>query len=324
MAITKAINRKTKSHGAMRNCIEYVLRESKIKDGLVYITGPYAEDEITYDKVYRAYLAEKRLWNKDSGRMYTHHVISFHKDEKINPEQALEYGKEFADKWFDGFQCLVSVHQDKNHLHIHFVTNSVSFIDGKKIHASAKDLERMKELTNDMCRARGLTVAEKGKHFDGTPIEEGQITTWSQDKYKLMKEDPAKSFMVDCMKAINKIISECKDRLEFISKMKTAGWDVNWKDGRKNITFTNEKGEKVRDSNLSKTFHEDISKESLEKQFAINAEREKYYDEVAAEIESDNHSGGGRKSVLADLKKKKEEVKKPPVNKKHRIKQMEL
>lgn len=29
-----------------------------------------------------------------------------------------------------------------------------------------KDLERMKQLTNQMCRERGLTVAEKGKHFD--------------------------------------------------------------------------------------------------------------------------------------------------------------
>ena len=92
---------------------------------------------------------------------------------------------------------------------------------------------------------------------------------------------------------------------------------------RANFIFS-PKGEKVRDSNLSKTFHADISKESLEKQFVINAEREKYYDEVAAEIEPDNHSGGGKKSVLADLKKKKEEVKKQPVNKKHRNKQLEL
>ena len=39
---------------------------------------------------------------------------------------------------------------------------------------------------------------------------------------------------------------------------------------------------------------------------------------------SDNHSGGGKKSVPADLKKKKEEVKKQPVNKKYRNKQLEL
>ena len=28
----------------------------------------------------------------------------------------------------------------------------------------------MKQLTNQMCRERGLTVAEKGKHFDGSQI----------------------------------------------------------------------------------------------------------------------------------------------------------
>ena len=32
----------------------------------------------------------------------------------------------------------------------------------------------MKQLTNQMCRERGLTVAEKGKHFDGSQIEKGR------------------------------------------------------------------------------------------------------------------------------------------------------
>ena len=270
----------------MRNCIEYVLRESKIKDGLVYITGPFAAEELNYDTVYKAFLAEKKLWDKDSGRMYTHHVISFHKDEQITSEQAYEYGKELADRWFNGFQCLVSVHQDKDHVHIHFVTNSVSYENGLKIHASAKDLANMKELTNQMCRDRGLTVAEKGKHFDGTPIEQGQVSSWSKDKYMLLKEDAGKSFLVSCMKALSKVLEDCKDKAEFLVRMKKEGWDVIWKDGRKNLTFTDAEGNKVRDTNLSKTFQTNICKEMLEKQFSINAVREKYYEEVSKEIDT--------------------------------------
>jgi hypothetical protein len=45
MAINKTINNKTMSHGALRNCIEYVLQEQKTTDDLVYMTGP-APDEI--------------------------------------------------------------------------------------------------------------------------------------------------------------------------------------------------------------------------------------------------------------------------------------
>ena len=93
--------------------------------------------------VYRTFLEEKKLWNKDSGRMYAHNIISWHKDEQITPEQAFEFGKEFAEKWFQGFQTLVAVHKDKDHIHCHLVTNSVSYEDGKKLHTTKKDLERM-------------------------------------------------------------------------------------------------------------------------------------------------------------------------------------
>ena len=173
MAVNKTINKRTNTHGAMRNCIEYVLRQDKTGKLLTYITGPYCHDEINYDLVYRTFLEEKKMWNKDTGRMYVHNIISWHKDEQITSEQALEFGKEFAENWFSGFQTLVAVHKDKEHIHCHLVTNSVSYEDGRKLHNTKKDLERMKQLTNQMCRERGLTVAEKGKHFDESQIEKG-------------------------------------------------------------------------------------------------------------------------------------------------------
>lgn len=54
--------------------------------------------------------------------------------------------------------------------------------------------------------------------------------------------------------------------------MKQFGWNVNWTEKRKHITFQNQDGKKVRDSNLSKTFHLDISKEGLENEFNGNRE----------------------------------------------------
>jgi len=51
MAVNKTINKRTNTHGAMRNCIEYVLRQDKTGKLLTYITGPYCHDEINYDLV---------------------------------------------------------------------------------------------------------------------------------------------------------------------------------------------------------------------------------------------------------------------------------
>ena len=88
MAINKTINKRTNTHGAMRNCIEYVLRQDKTNELFTCVTGPYCHDEIDYELVYRTFLEEKKVWDKDSGRMYAHNVISWHKDEQITLEQA--------------------------------------------------------------------------------------------------------------------------------------------------------------------------------------------------------------------------------------------
>ena len=282
MAINKTINKRTNTHGAMRNCIEYVLRQDKTSELLTYVTGPYRHDEIDYNLVYRTFLEEKKMWNKDTGRMYAHNIISWHKDEQITPEQAFEFGKQFAETWFSGFQTLVAVHKDKEHIHCHLVTNSVSYEDGRKLHNTKKDLERMKQLTNQMCRERGMTVAEKGKHFDGSQVEKGEVIAWSKDKYNLFSQQVKDSFVADCAMAVLKAMENCISKEMFIEKMKQFGWHVNWTEKRKHITFQNQEGKKVRDSNLSKTFHLDISKEDLENEFDRNYER------VRAEAERTN------------------------------------
>ena len=297
MAINKTINKRTNTHGAMRNCIEYVLRQDKTSEQLTYVTGPYCHDEINYDLVYRAFLEEKKVWDKDSGRMYAHNIISWHKDEQITPEQELEFGKEFAENWFSGFQTLVAVHKDKDHIHCHLVTNSVSYEDGRKLHNTRKDLERMKQLTNQMCRERGLTVAEKGKHFDGSQIEKGEVIAWSKDKYNLFRQQVKDSFVADCAMAVLKALENCISKEKFIEKMKQFGWNVNWTEKRKHITFQNQDGKKVRDSNLSKTFHLDISKEGLENEFDGN--RKKARDSANRDSRSDEELAGYYRQVEA-------------------------
>ena len=282
MAVNKTINKRTNTHGAMRNCIEYVLRPDKTSELLTYVTGPYCHDEINYDLVYRTFLEEKKMWDKDSGRMYAHNIISWHKDEQITPGQAFEFGKEFAEKWFSEFQTLVAVHKDKEHIHCHLVTNSVSYEDGRKLHNTRKDLERMKQFTNQMCRERGLTVAEKGKHFDGSQIEKGEVIVWSKDKYNLFRQQVKDSFVADCAMAVLKALENCISKEKFIEKMKQFGWNVNWTEKRKHITFQNKDGKKVRDSNLSKTFQLDISKEELENEFNRN------YESIRTEAERTN------------------------------------
>ncbi|MCI6767092.1 relaxase/mobilization nuclease domain-containing protein [Porcincola intestinalis] len=306
MAINKVINKSTKSHGAMKNVIQYVLQEKKIIDGYADIIGPYEPDRITYDDVYQAFLMEKKIWKKDSGRMYAHNIISFHRDEKVTPEECMEIGRRFCDQFFSGHQSLIAVHQDRDHLHIHIVTNTVSYIDGRKLHQSKADLEKQKVFTNQLCKERGLSVAEKGKHFDGTKIEEGEIRGWSKDKYHLLVNEAKKSFVADCAIAIVETLQDCTSREAFIAGMTQRGWNVTWTAKKKHITFMNGNGDKVRDTNISKTFSMNIDKENLIHEFERQNECrlagsrsdrdreedgfEQYYREVESAVEGIDHA----------------------------------
>ena len=250
----------------MRNCIEYVLRDQKTADGYVYMTGP-APEKLTWDSVYQAFLEEKKIWKKDNGRMYSHNIISFHKDEAITHREALDFGREFAEKWFDGHQTLIAVHQDKDHVHIHMVTNTVNYANGRKLHNTRKDLQRMKEFTNEMCAQRDLSIAEKGRHFDGSSMELGEMIAWDKDKYKLLTDDKKKSYLIDCGTAIIESVRNCFSKEAFQRNMEDHGWQTVWSDRRKHITFINKDGKKVRDTNISRSFSMDINKEALLHEF---------------------------------------------------------
>jgi len=135
--------------------------------------------------------------------------------------------------------------------------------DGHKLPSTKKDLERMKELTNQMCTDRGLSIAEKGKDFHGNEIGNGEIIAWSKDKYHLLANDNKKSYLASCAIAYVQAVSTASTKENFIALMEEAGWSVIWTDKKKHITFVDAEGHKVRDTNLARTFNLEVSKEYI-------------------------------------------------------------
>lgn len=79
------------------------------------------------------FVTVKEQFDKTDGIQAYHGYLSF-KETDITPELAQQVGMEFAQKmWGDRFQVLVTTHLNTDHLHCHFVVNSVSFKDGKRI-----------------------------------------------------------------------------------------------------------------------------------------------------------------------------------------------
>ncbi|MCR5783596.1 MAG: relaxase/mobilization nuclease domain-containing protein [Clostridia bacterium] len=251
MAVYKVINssKAVNTHGGMKNCLRYVFADGKTAPELCYVIG---SDNAVNDplRVYRDFIRVKKEFGKDIGRQYIHAVLSFAPGENITPEEALDFGIDFADKVYPGHQCAVAVHTDKDHIHCHMVINTVSYLDGRKSHKSKKDLQKDKDVCNRMCEERGLTVNVKGEHFDGTPQSTGDISSWDKDTYKLLSQNTKKSYLAECGIAVMKAMKASTDKDGFIRHMKEYGWQVQWTDNRKHIVFINADGKKVRDTNL--------------------------------------------------------------------------
>lgn len=129
-------------------------------------------------------LAVKKRFGKKDGTVAYHGYQSFAPGE-ATPELAHEIGVKLAERlWGDRYQVIVATHLDKeNHLHNHFVLNTVSFVDGIKYHRTKKDYHDMQAVSDALCREYGLSVIEqpqqgRGKQYGEWRAEQEQRPTW--------------------------------------------------------------------------------------------------------------------------------------------------
>lgn len=104
---------------------------------------------------------------KSSDRKYYHIIQSFSPEDnrELTHHKAHEIGRIFAEKNFAGYEVLIVTHKDREHIHNHFILNSVSVENGKKYHADNKSLWKMRRISNELCKEHGLlhSIQEVGK-----------------------------------------------------------------------------------------------------------------------------------------------------------------
>ena len=241
MAIIEAISSKAN----IKRIISYVTQDKKTNVNLV--TGKDCLAESCLEEM----LYTKNLYHKNSGRQYIHIIQSFDPKDNLSAEQVHNVGIKLAST-FNGFQVLVATHIDKNHLHNHLVINSVSFENGYKIQMSKKDLQYLKDYSDKLCLEIGASVIPKKE----------KTNYIKRNEYRVAEQ--GKSWKFKLMNAIDLSLAEsnCKDN--FIKNMNKLGYQVNWTDARKYITYTTPEGYKCRDNKL---YDNKYSKGAMENEF---------------------------------------------------------
>jgi len=210
----------------------------------------------------------KKRFGKTDGRQYMHFIQSFRHGEKITHEKAHEIARELAADRFKGYEVLIATHKDKTHIHTHIIVNSVSHVDGLKFRQSKAGLQGLKNCSDKLCRAQGLSIEQKGDNpstYSKNPFKHSAIMEG-------LKPGGNRSWVVECAAAVLDAKTTATSRTDFIDKMKESGWNTKWVDNRKYIVFENDAGQKIRDKTLEQTLKEPLRKEDLEREFSRNAD----------------------------------------------------
>lgn len=266
MATVTYIRESKQSISAMKGVIDYCCQDKKVYDEISnqrLVSGVNCDGE----NAFKEFMATKKSYGKTDGMNFYQYVQSFSPEENITPHQAHEIAIEFAEKAWTGYEVLVATHCDAQHVHSHFVINSVSFENSKKLRQNPNTLKSLRALSDEICGQHNLSTLEPYSK-EGIKISTREYRTAVKGqswKFKLMN---------DIDKAMN--ISGSKE--DFINAMSIMGYSVTWTDDRKYITYQCPNKMKCRDIKLHNGKY---LKGSMENEFRYR--QEQYFGKPQAE-----------------------------------------
>lgn len=244
MTINKTINyvenkNKTKIPlSDLSNTIEYASNKDKTEKQY-YVTGINCDE----NNIYQDMMMIKEAYNKIDKIQGFHGFQSF-KEGEVTPEEAHKIGVEFANEmWGDNFQVVVTTHLNTNHLHNHFVVNSVSFKDGHKYNYSNSEMARLRNSNDIICEEHGLSFLEekKTKNMDFNYYK-------NKDNYSIRTQAD-----------IDTTIKNSFSYQDFILYMKKNNYEVIERYGKLSVRNLNKK----RNIRIERQFGEEYSIENI-------------------------------------------------------------
>ena len=172
------------------------------------------------------FITVKEQFGKTDGIQAYHGYLSF-KENEVTPEQAQQIGMEFATKmWGERFQVVVTTHMNTKHLHCHFVINSVSFVDGKRLKDKEKSWYYFRHIADEICLEHKLSIVEKPELHRSPAYLTKKDEAGMPTRYNNAK------------KAIDEAIAMSRNLRQFQYELGVMGYHSNFSLNRKYATVT--------------------------------------------------------------------------------------
>lgn len=203
--------KRTPHYNNAKDLLEYICNDEKTENGLYvsaqncFVETASVEFENNYNK-----------WQTKGNRVAYHLIQSFHPNDPITPEIANKIGVRLCKELYPDFQCVISTHVDKGHIHNHIAINAVD-VNGKKLEdrlANKKEgLYGFREMSDKISAEYGCfilpsqTISIKGKK---DYYYQYQNQTWQQH----IKED------------IDELKENCFSINELFLKLIESGYEI--------------------------------------------------------------------------------------------------
>lgn len=214
---------------------EYNFKQEKV----CYVSCINCSENNPYDDI----KFTKEQYGKIDGILAFHGYQSF-KEGEVTANIAHEIGVKFAEEMFGDYEVVVATHQNTNHIHNHFILNSVSFKTGKKYNNNRTNLAKLRQISDSLCAEYGLSVLEENISYKNTY----KYKVMNNDYYRILKED------------LDNVISYSVTLKQVIARLKKLDYKVYSYNGK--ITIYKENYDKVR---IEKAFGNDYSIDSINK-----------------------------------------------------------
>lgn len=195
MSIYRIINGKNNNRDFLERKRNYISDPVKTDNGkLVGTSACLAEHGID------DWISVKKAYHKSDGKQGEHITISLTPDRKsVSNEEYMQVAEEVANLLFQDYNCIYAVHIDSTYRHIHFLINSVSYVDGKRFHSSKSDLASTKAAVNRILERHNFDIISSSTDtmIDDTPydLENGfEVLEITDDK---PYEESFKDILVD-------------------------------------------------------------------------------------------------------------------------------
>ena len=174
--------------------------------------------------------------------------ISFSPDDndKLTYEEAFNIAKEFAEKFFTGYQVMFAVHTDTPHKHVHFLVGNCHIETGKAYRRNQKDLQTMCEFFGEQCMKRGLIHSVRDEYYKSDSDRDKETFSERQMKAKgkeTFKDELREVIRIECADLNNRTLEDVVNALmkHYHVECRVKGNTISYR----HPNFTDKNGELV-------------------------------------------------------------------------------